>query len=389
MRRRMPALAPLLALITLLVMAWPTAAQPDVRFETATASGTFGQPVSFSTRFTSDGPPTRVELLARLPGDHSDRVSIAAVEPVGDAWQATVVQAGHIVPNTRWEYRFRVVTEDGEATGPTSSFRLADERFEWRVLEGERVDVWWYEGDEGFARRALDIAEASMSSAAELLGVTDLQAVDFLIYANTRDFREAMGPATRENVGGQAHPGIRTLFGLIEPRQIDSDWVDELISHELTHLVFHDAVDNPYQYPPRWLNEGLAVYQSKGYGSGDRAQVEAAVRGGTIMPLEALDGQFPTRPSRQGLAYAESISAVDYFARIHGEEQLLELVSAFGAGAGLDGAFLAATGQDAAAFDAEWLASLGSANPEPYGPGAGQPGPTPEAWATSAGALLR
>ena len=388
-RPRVPLTVLTLVLAALLTISTAAVAQPEVAFGTPTASGVFGETVTFSTTFTSDVPPTRVELLARLPGDDSDRVSIAVVEPLGDGWRASAFSGGHIVPNTSWEYRFRVVSDEGQALGPPAGHRLLDERFEWSSLEGDHVTVWWYEGSDDFAQRALDIAEEAVASAAELLGVEDLEPVDFLIYTDTRDFREAMGPATRENVGGQAHPGIRTLFGLIEPRQIDSDWVEELITHELTHLVFHDAVDNPYRYPPRWLNEGLAVYRSSGYGAGDKAQVEGAANAGTIIPLEGLGGQFPTRPGRQGLAYAESISAVDYLVETYGEEQLVELITSFGEGAGLDGAFLAATGADFADFDTAWLASLGAEAPEPYGPQDGEPGPVPDAWTTVAGALLR
>jgi len=382
-------LAAIVAMILLVLMvAAPVGAQADIRFGEPSASGDFGESVVFGTTFATEATPRRVEMLSRLPGDDSERVSIAAVERDGDVWRASVVQGGHIVPNTSWQYRFRVVTDEGSATGPTGDHRVLDERFEWDVLEGDRINVWTYEGGDGFARDALTIAEEAMASAAELLGVEAIEPVDFLLYTDTREFREAMGPATRESVGGQAHPGIRTLFGLVEPRQIDSDWADELITHELAHLVFHEAVDNPYQYPPRWLNEGLAVYLSKGFDDADRRQVQGAAGGGTIIPLEGLGGQFPTRPGRQGLAYAESISAVDHFVETHGQEQLVELITSFGEGTGLDGAFEAATGEDFAAFDAGWLDSLGADEPEPYGPRESEPGPVPDEWANEVGALL-
>jgi hypothetical protein len=321
-----------------------------------------------------------VELLTRLPGEHSDRVTIAAVEPAGDGWRASVRESGHIVPNTSWQYRFRAIGVEGDATGPAATFRLRDDRFEWAVLEGDDVDVWTYEGGDEFAARALEIAETALSSAAELLGVRTMAPVDFLVYTDAREFRQAMGPATRENIGGQAHPAIRTLFALIEPRQIRSDWVEEVITHELAHLVFHDAVDNPYQYPPRWLNEGVAVYLSRGHTEADRAEVRGAAESGTIIPLEGLGGQFPTRAGRQSLAYAESIDAVDHFVQTYGEPALVELIDAFGQGLGLDGAFEAATGEDFAAFDSAWLASLGAERPEPYGPQPVEPGPVPEDW---------
>jgi hypothetical protein len=117
--------------------------------------------------------------------------------------------------------------------------------------------------------------------------------------------------------------------------------------------------------------------------------VQGAAGGGTIIPLEGLGGQFPTRPGRQSLAYAVSISAVDYFVDEYGQDTLVELIRAFGDGSGLDGAFLAATGEDFAAFDAAWLDSLGADEPEPYGPTESAPGPVPDAWATDLGLLLR
>ena len=284
-----------------------------ITFDPPTADGSFGDPVTFRTRFEADEPPERVELVTRLPGERVRQVTIASVRPLAaGAWEATVVLDGQIVPNTLFDYHFRAVTETGDVVGPEAEHRVTDDRVEWREVERDGVRLWWSEGDDAFAERALSIAEGALASASELLGVEQGEPVDVFIYGDTATFRSAMGPGTRENVGGQAHPSIRTLFGLIQPSQIGSDWVEELVRHELTHLVFDDAVRSPFAYPPRWLNEGVAVHLSRGLEESDRAQVEAAVRGGTIIPLEGLDGQFPTRARRFSLAYAESASAVTY-----------------------------------------------------------------------------
>ncbi len=384
MHIRGPALI-LAALLASTLVVGPVAsvtAAPEVTFGPPQAEGVFGEDVVFSTTFTSDEQPARVELLTRLPGQRSDRVAIARVEPTDAGWRASVRQSGHVVPNTSWEYRFRVVTDDGDVTGPTGSYRLLDTRFEWDELEGDGVNVWTYEGGEAFAADALETAEGALAATAELLGTEVTEPVDFVIYTDTRSFREALGPATRENIEGQAHLGIRTLFALVEPRGRDSERVDEVIAHELAHLVFHDAVVSPYEYPPRWLNEGVAVYVSEGYPDSYRSQVLGAAGGGTIVPLEGLGGHFPTRANRQSLAYAESIDAVDHLVETYGEPALVELIHAFGDGLGLDGAFIAATGEDFHAFDAAWLASLGAEAPEPYGPQPVVPAPTPAAWAT-------
>ena len=82
-------------------------------------------------------------------------------------------------------------------------------------------------------------------------------------------------------------------------------------THELTHLVSATATANPYNGPPTWLNEGLAQYLAVGYQASDRAEVEAAVADGRIIPLTALGGLFPTSRDPFYLAYAESVAAVD------------------------------------------------------------------------------
>ena len=133
------------------------------------------------------------------------------------------------------------------------------------------MTVHWYEGGQAFANKALRIGEQAIKDTATLLGVTENERVDFYIYGDEASFRTALGPGTRENVGGQAHADIRTLFALITPDEIDQSWVGIVIPHELVHLVFDTAVHNPYRFPPRWLNEGLAVYLSEGYGRRTRA----------------------------------------------------------------------------------------------------------------------
>jgi hypothetical protein len=382
-------LALTLVLTGLLVGASPAWASADVRFDPPSASGTFGQTLSFQTTFQAEQAPVRVELLTTLPGDETRTVTEAAVEEIAPGtWRAVVRQAGHVVPNTAYDYRFRVVTADGERLGPSASHRVVDERLEWQQLRGDGVTVWWDRGDRAFAERALGIAEDAIASATELLGVEDLAPLDFFIYSDDREFRQALGPGTRENVGGEAHPYIHTLFGLIEPQQVTSGWVEELVVHELAHIVFDEAVDNPYGYPPRWLNEGLAVYVAKGYDDADRAQVASAARAGSLIPLEGLAWQFPTRAGRFSLAYAESVSAVDHLVETFGQDTLVALITSFADGLTLDEAFVAATGEGFERFEASWLASLGAERPEPYGPRPAEPGPLPEAWASPVAALL-
>ena len=208
--------------------------------------------------------------------------------------------------------------------------------------------------------------------------MTETEPVDFFVYADVDEFYDALGPGAHENVAGSAYANIRTLLGLIPPDQIDDPQVAVRIPHEFVHLVFDTASKNPYHSPPRWLNEGLAVYQSEGYGSSDRGQVEAAARSGTLIPLDGLTGQFPNG-NDFFLAYAESVAAVDYMVRTYGSDALVSLVRSYADGRTDDEAFTAALGLDMTAFsdglvqerqrdaEAEVRTAAGAGRPGPVG----------------------
>ncbi|MEJ7752361.1 MAG: peptidase MA family metallohydrolase [Candidatus Limnocylindrales bacterium] len=361
-------------------------ASTDASFESPTSIARLGEPLVFRATLRSAIEPSRVELLTRRPAGGAASVEIAALADGGDgAYEASVEESGHAVPNTTLRYRFRAVMPDGTSLlGPEETATVVDPRFEWRTLEGPLVRLHWYEGDEDFARRALDIGEGAIARASELLGVTETEPLDFFIYASEPALREALGPGTRENVGGQANAALRTMFGLIEPSDIGSDWVDVLVEHELTHLVFDTAVRNAYHAPPRWLNEGVAVYLAEGYSLPDSGSVRTAAERGSLIPLEGLGGLFPTTRDRFNLAYAESVSAVSYFIETYGEDRLVQLIRSYAGGVTDDEAFTVATGADLAAFDAAWLGSLDAEVPLPFGPRPAPPGPLPSGWTAAA-----
>ena len=109
--------------------------------------------------------------------------------------------------------------------GPEVRITYLDDRFDWQTASGDLVSVHWYEGTQAFGQRALKIAEDAVREVADLLQVTETDRVDFYVYADVEPFYDALGPGTRENVGGQANSEIRTLFALISPLDINDPWV--------------------------------------------------------------------------------------------------------------------------------------------------------------------
>lgn len=374
----------LAALAVAVVASWPTtasvgAAAPE--FGRPTIDGSFGADIVATQPVTFDAAPDLVEVLVTT-ADGPPLVAEAGSPGVGSTTLRYTLGGvdGHILPNTPVSVRWRITVDGATTLGPVARKVVADERFDWQTLSGDIVRVHWYEGGRAFGERALAIGERAVEETARTFGVTEKDPVDFFIYADNGAFYDALGPGTRENVGGQANADIRTLFAQIGPDSIDDPWVDNVVPHELIHLVFDTAVKNPYHFPPRWLNEGLAVYLSVGYDASDRSAVEAAARAGELIPLDGLVGQFPTSASRFGLAYSESASAVDFLVRTHGEDTMVSLVRSYAEGRTDDEAFEAAIGMDVAAFNDAWLADLGAKPPVRYGPQPPPAGPVPDGW---------
>ncbi len=359
-----------------------------VAFDAPTGSGALGEPMILSTTFASKDAPIRVELISRRPSETALFVEIAQVRELGGGrFEATVTREGHVTPNTTFLYRFRVTTAAGIATGPEGRLTVADERVDFQVTEGALVRLHSYEGDEAFRTRALKVGEDAVEKVSDLLGVQETEPIDFFVYADDDAFYGALGPGTRENVGGQAHAAIRTMFALIEPSAIESDWIDVVVPHELTHLVFNTAVENDLHFPPRWLNEGLAVYVSEGNTDVYRATVQGAIARADLIPLNGLAGFFPTSRERFLLAYAESVSAVEFFVRSYGEEKLVALIRSYAGGVTDEEAFRDAIGIGADEFNDAWLADLGASQPAEHGPREAAPGPLPPGWELPDGAI--
>ncbi len=372
-----------------LLPAGVAAASPT--FGTPTAEATYGTGITFGQAFESTVALARVEVLLTFPDSLGPFVAQAAGATAAGSRELTfrwlISDQGHLVPNTPISARWRLVPEDrsmAPVVGPSVSVLYADTRFGWQTVSGHLVRLHWYEGSAAFGRRALAIGEQAVNEAATFLGVTETDPIDFFVYADQAAFYDALGPGTRENVGGQAHSDIRTMFALIGPNDVTDPWVGIVIPHELTHLVFDTAVRNPYHFPPRWLNEGVATYLSQGYTASDRSATEAAASDGRLMPLRALGGEFPTSADRFYLAYAESVSAVDFLVREKGTDALVSLVNSYADGVTDDEAFTAAVGTDLAGFEAAWLADLGAATPVQRGPQPAPPGPLPPGWDVAA-----
>jgi len=387
-----------LSLVAFIVVALaaPTASlAASPTFGTPAATAVLGQPITFTSTIDGDDIAS-VDVIIHLDGNPTS-IILAVDTQINDQYQAQAnidigssalcacLSSGQSAPNTKFDFAFRVHAADGSiTTGPVGHATVDDQRFQWQTLTSGQVIVHWYAGDQAFGQAAANVANDGINKASQLLGVTLDKPADVFVYDTEDAMRTAVSP-DRENVAGEAFPHLDTLYVWIPHDQAADTFAGTLIRHELTHLVLHRAIDNPYHAVPRWMDEGVAVYLSEGYTDYWKGFVTSAVSSKTLIPLQGLTGEFPSVQSEFYLAYGEAVAAVDFFIRTYGDQTFWSLVKSYANGVSDDDAFTTATGSDFAAFNKAWFESLGLEPQSPVGPQPGAAGPVPSDWTAAAG----
>jgi hypothetical protein len=354
-----------------------TASAASVTFGTGSGESKFGTSMTFTQAYT--GSITSASLLVRLPYDSAGPQVIPVKSPGSGTLTATVdTSGGSPFPFAPVVANFEVVLSDGTTqVGPDIDLTYADNRFTWKTIAGKVVRVHYLDASASFAQSLVALADSGASKASAMFGVTETKPIDYYVYPSQSAFQQGLGQP--DTVGGVAETQYRICFSVVANG--DNAYAAQVMPHEVTHVVFWDAVNNPYHGTPRWLDEGFAQYESQGYDSSSRQQVTAAVKSGTLSSLLALTDFFPMDSSRIYLAYAEAVSAVDFMVRKYGQPAILKLVQAYAGGASDDEAFTAALGVDVKGFDTAWETDLG-VTPTKYGPQPAPTGPLPPGWSS-------
>jgi Peptidase MA superfamily len=332
-------------------------------FGDTSADSTYGDEIRLEVELLG-GAPERLELLVRTPGDES--ASVFPVEASGATatyvWNTSVA---YVVPNTLVTYQWRAIDGESVTVSEELTHRYEDDRagLDWQRAQLGEATVHWYGGAEAVAMRFGELTAQGVARAEELLGTELAGPVDVFVYDTRERFFGALGPGSREWTGAAAYPELRTIFMRLDGGS--QSYLEVAMLHEVTHIVFHDATDNPYHEPARWLDEGIATWSGTRSDDGERALVELEARGGGLFAFEAITEQFPIGERGGRLSYAQGTTMIDLIVERHGEEALAAIAAAYRDGASDAEALEAGTGVDAEELYASFYAEFGAEAPQP------------------------
>ncbi len=300
-----------------------------------------------------------------------DRMNYAEV--ISEGW-ADFAPANRIEANWVWDmtnaslppgaevtYWWMIEDDDGNRVEtPPKIMRFDDDRYTWQSLtssvgEGGGMTLFWYSGGDSFARELMDTCEAGLTRLTQDIGAYPERPIKIYIYASTGDLRGAM-VYSQEWTGGVAFTDFGIIAISISPSQLE--WGRTALTHELTHLVVHQATFSPYGQLPVWLDEGLATYSEGELDYDLRSSLNRAISAGTLISVRSLCSPFSAYADKARLSYAQSYSLVEYLLNNYGQDKMLDLLTNLKQGSTYDEALTEVYGFDIDDLDVGWRATL-------------------------------
>ncbi|MDQ5824009.1 MAG: peptidase MA family metallohydrolase [Chloroflexota bacterium] len=339
--------------------------QHSVLVEEQSVEADFPESVEFRLR-ASGFETARAELNYRLVGDPVTAGMQADLEEATSTPDLEVMldlTTDYIPPGTQLEYYWTLTDEEGNtAETPVETFKLVDEQYPWKSLTDaqDRVTVNWYEGGSDFGKTLLSVATGALDRLQNDIDAGLTRPAEIWVYASQDELLDALPANIPEWVGGKAFPELALVMAAIGDDEYAELETKRTIPHELSHLVLYQATRNPYNAPPAWLDEGLAVYSQEAHDPAEEETLRWAAENGALVPLNALSGSFGADEESALLGYAQSHSAVEFLLTDsrYGPDKLARTVAAFREGVTYDEAFVAGLGVTVEEIDEQWRASL-------------------------------
>jgi len=140
----------------------------------------------------------------------------------------------------------------------------------------------------------------------------------------------------RQWEAGHADPSLGIGMLAVAPSDSQSINLQQLVPHELTHIMLYRFLGDGFNRLPTWLEEGIAsmeeLYPNPDYASA----LDAASKNNSLLSFKDLCVSFPADSGRAYLAFAESQSFVRFLRDTYGNTGIVALTQAYADGLDCD-----------------------------------------------------
>lgn len=274
-------------------------------------------------------------------------------------WNWVLTRSGNLPPGAQVEWYWTLVDSSGARTQTErQTLTFTDPRYNWREVEAEGINLYWYEGN-SVGPKLLEASVESLHRLESDMGIELQEEVNVYIYGSSDDMRDAL-LYVQAWAGGVAFSEFNTILMGVPPRIVDS-WGVDVVPHELAHLVIgqygRSCVGGSR---PTWLEEGLAVFAEGEPSEETVSDIQTGLRNDSFEPLRSLNGSFSADHTQAGLSYSQSYSVVNYLIDTYGAEKMQQLIVTLANGEDYDAALTTVYGFDIDGLEAEWRTAIGA-----------------------------
>jgi len=230
--------------------------------------------------------------------------------------------------------------------------------YNWRSISSDHFEVYFYDGSDSLAMRALDLAEKTNVEFSRRLDHRLSRRIPIILYGSHNDFSQTntISELIDGGTGGFTEP-LRDR--VVVPFTGSYEDFRHVLVHELTHAFQFDILYNGtgismlsgqgFFSMPLWFAEGMAEYFSLGMEPNAEMWCRDGVLTGYIPPLQYAGG-YPV--------YKFGQSAIAYLVEHYGEERFRDVLKRARQMRNFDRAFERTYGLTVEKFDEKWRMDL-------------------------------
>jgi hypothetical protein len=209
--------------------------------------------------------------------------------------------------------------------------------------------------DKKVMKSLIDDAEALRGEIVKDLGIDFKEKTKVCLAPSIRKYQEIQpGGEIPSWSAAVAYPSLNLII-IQSPRATKRKGIDlrKILKHEFTHIALGRAFSRREKIP-LWLNEGLAMYESREWDFSRVSTITRAVLTDSLIPLSEITLWFPFEADKAELAYSESFYLISFLISQYGKESFHRFLKEYSGGKGLKDVLREVYGIKWEEFEKKW-----------------------------------